>query len=147
MEDLAQLHTGIVDENVELITTLLQKLGRSSSNAVQRVQFQLDDDDLPSLTIRAYLFGNLFTLAKVSGGDVDVGACQVDGLGCLDSESASRDTRDENNSSGPFRAVDKALIFDYLGSRWAGIPRALDILELVLLVVGCETCHVDGDSG
>lgn len=80
-------HTGIVDEDIELIATLLQKLGRSSSNAVQRVQLQLDDVDSPRLTIRSNLFSDLFTLGKVSSGDVDVSARQMDGLGCLEPES------------------------------------------------------------
>lgn len=68
----------------------------------------------------------------------------MDALGCLNLKSSRRDTRDEKNSTSPFGVLNEALIFDYLGSRLTRIPRTLVILKLVLLVVRCETCHLDG---
>lgn len=92
--------TGIVDQYIELVSTLLEEFLCSSADAFQRAQVDFDGFYLSELfAIGQDFFGHLLALVDVPVCNVDIGARKAKRLGSLGTETAAGGAAGNENDS------------------------------------------------
>jgi hypothetical protein len=95
-----EMLTSIVNQYIKFVSAPSEKLLCTDSDAFQRVQVHLEDLYLSSLfAIGQELFGNLVALLNVPAGNINIGACESNGLCCFRPQAPGRATGNENYSA------------------------------------------------